>query len=597
SVTGPVIEFFDLTEFTFGSSIKVVSSGNPTPDPVVFNATLPSPDPAAPSCALEFECYEGMLVEIDNGTVTGPNQRFGPDPVAEVHITAAPARTFREPGVEFPGLSMPSIPTWDGNPEVFELDPDKLGLANQIIPAGSSFSATGVIGFEFGGYELWPSELTVTPAPLPVPVRPREPGEITVGTLNLFRLFDDNDDPADPDGRDDAVVSTEEYQLRLGKFSDYIRTVLGAPDILAVQEVESLKVLGDLAALIEAHDPSVVYTAVLVEGNDVGTIDVGFLTRQRINVNAVSQVDPDETFLNPITMQYDILHDRPPLLLEGSCELQFGSFPIAVMAVHNRSLGGIDGSEGLRVRVKRLLQAESIATEVQNLQTADPDVRLVVTGDFNAFEFTDGYVDSLGIITGGFDSTTSLVCSESVCAGDIVEPNLDNQVLMLPDDDRYSFIFRGNAQVLDHALTSAKLASEVSGIEYGRGNVDAAFDLINSVGSLRSSDHDGLVIYINKDEDADGVPNDSDVCPATELPEGVPTKRLGTNRFADTDGDGVFNTKAPKGKGPKMRFDLGDTAGCSCEQIIEAQGLGNGHTKFGCSIGAMKNWTGFVDTE
>ncbi len=517
TVTGTVIEFFDLTEFTFGSSVEHVSSGSPVPDPVVFDATVPSPDPTAPSCAIEFECYEGMLVEIAGGSVTGPNQRFNPDPIAEVHITAAPARTFREPGVEFPGLSMPPIPTWDGNPEVFELDPDKLGLPNQIIPAGSSFSAIGVIGFEFSGYELWPLALSVDSAPPPVPVRPREPGEITVGTLNLFRLFDDIDDPADVDGRDDAVVSTAEYQLRLSKFSDYVRTVLGAPDILAVQEVESLKVLGDLAAQIEADDPSVVYTALLVEGNDVGTIDVGFLTRQRINVDAVTQVDPDETFLNPISGENDILHDRPPLLLEGSCELAYGSVPIAVMAVHNRSLGGIDGSEGQRVRKKRLLQAESIATAVQDLQTADPDVRLVVTGDFNAFEFTDGYVDSLGIITGDFDTTESSVCFDESCAGDLVEPNLDNQVLTLPVEDRYSFIFGGSAQVLDHVLTSPKLAGEISGIEYGRGNADAAVNLINDVGPLRSSDHDGLVLYINKDEDADGVPNDLDSCAMTPL--------------------------------------------------------------------------------
>lgn len=111
---------------------------------------------------------------------------------------------------------------------------------------------------------------------------------------------------------------------------------------------------------------------------------------------------------------------------------------------------------------------------------------------------------------------------------------------------------------------------------------------------LRSSDHDGLVVYIAKDEDADGVPNDDDFCPATVLPENVPTVRLGVNRFANADEDGVFDTTAPKGNGPGKSFDLQDTAGCSCEQIIEAQGLGNGHTKFGCSIGAMENWVELV---
>jgi predicted extracellular nuclease len=591
-VRGQVQEFFGFTEFGFGSTVTPVGFETPPP-PVQLNANVPSSDPAAPSCAIEFECYEGMLVEITAGTVTGPNQRFNVDPVAEVFITAAAQRTLREPGIEFPGA--PGLPVWDGNPEVFELDPDALGLDNQIIPAGSSFSATGIIAFEFGGYELWPSELNVSPAPLPVPVRAREPGEFSVGTLNMFRLFDDVDDPVDPNGRNDAVVSTAEYQRRLAKFSAHIRTVLDSPDILAVQEVEKLGVLEDLANLIALEDSSVSYTAYLEEGNDLGTIDVGFLVRDNITVNAVSQLGKDEVFVNPITLENNILHDRPPLLLEGHCELDFGTFPIAVMAVHNRSLGGIDGNEGLRVRVKRLLQAESIAAKVQDLQMADANVRLVVTGDFNAFEFTDGYADTVGVIAGDFNPLTSLVCSESVCAGDLVEPNLDNQTLWVPDYDRYSFIFRGNAQVLDHALTSQKLASEISGVEFGRGNADAAVDLINDAGSvLRSSDHDGLVVYIAKDADADGVPNDDDFCPNTTLPENVPTLRLGTNRFADIDGDGLFDTASPNGKGPRKAFDLGDTAGCSCEQIIEAQGLGNGHTKFGCSIGAMENWISLV---
>lgn len=33
-----------------------------------------------------------------------------------------------------------------------------------------------------------------------------------------------------------------------------------------------------------------------------------------------------------------------------------------------------------------------------------------------------------------------------------------------------------------------------------------------------------------------------------------------------------------------------DTAGCSCEQIVEEQGLGLGHRKFGCSVDVMREW-------
>ena len=74
------------------------------------------------------------------------------------------------------------------------------------------------------------------------------------------------------------------------------------------------------------------------------------------------------------------------------------------------------------------------------------------------------------------------------------------------------------------------------------------------------------------------------------IPEIVPTVRLGTNRFALRDGDGIFDTKEPKGRGPDRSYSIADTAGCSCEQIIAALGLGKGHTKFGCSISAMDAW-------
>lgn len=96
------------------------------------------------------------------------------------------------------------------------------------------------------------------------------------------------------------------------------------------------------------------------------------------------------------------------------------------------------------------------------------------------------------------------------------------------------------------------------------------------------------------DEDGDGVLDNVDVCPGTVIPESVPTKRLGTNRFALVDGDTTFDTKAPKGKGPRKAYMIEDTAGCSCEQIIEELDLGKGHTKFGCSISAMDEWVEMV---
>ncbi len=105
-----------------------------------------------------------------------------------------------------------------------------------------------------------------------------------------------------------------------------------------------------------------------------------------------------------------------------------------------------------------------------------------------------------------------------------------------------------------------------------------------------------LTVIEPVDSDGDGVLDGADVCPGTVIPEGVPTVRLGVNRHALVDGDLVFDTTPPPGggSGPGETFTTSDTAGCSCEQIIVALGLGKGHQKFGCSRGAMEEWVGLV---
>jgi len=103
-----------------------------------------------------------------------------------------------------------------------------------------------------------------------------------------------------------------------------------------------------------------------------------------------------------------------------------------------------------------------------------------------------------------------------------------------------------------------------------------------------------LVVVTEVDDDEDGVLDDLDACLGTVIPESVPTVRLGVNHFALVDDDLVFDTTPPNGTGPGLVFTTTDTRGCSCEQIIDALGLGKGHEKFGCSISAMLDWVELV---
>ena len=165
-----------------------------------------------------------------------------------------------------------------------------------------------------------------------------------------------------------------------------------------------------------------------------------------------------------------------------------------VVVVHLKSLGGVEdpGGNGDRVRRKRFEQAEWLASWVQARQSGAPDENLVVVGDFNAFEFSDGFVDVVGQITGLPDPDGALLP-----ASEIVDPPLADSVISVPPEARYSYVYRGSAEVLDHALVNRNAAPLVRGLSYSRGNADApdsaAFLLGTAVGS---SDHDGFVLSL-----------------------------------------------------------------------------------------------------
>jgi len=480
-VTGLVAEYNGLTEI--GGSPQVTVVGTDTlPAAIEFTDTLPSPDPELPSCTLQFECWEGMRVHVATGTATGPTEDTGSDQMAEFYGVSRVGRAFREIGAEWPGLGG-TIPTFDGNPEIFKVDPNRLGLANQLVASDSPFIASGVMAYESEAYELWPTALTVTPVTLPVAVRAATADELTIASLNSYQMYDTVDDPGD-----EPVISALTYQRRLTKHSMYIRQVLRAPDVIAVQEVEKLAVLDAMAAQILADDPSVSYTGYLVPGNIQGGVNIGFLVRDTFAVSAVTQLGKSETF-DYGGYTYDV-HDRPPLLLEGSFSAAGSTLEVAVLNNHVRSQIGLTTDPW--VRQKRLEQAQSIAQKVQDFQTSAADTPLVVVGDYNAFQFTDGYVDVVGQICGDFEPTENLLSGP-----DLVDPNLRKQVMGSPAEERYSYVYRGSAQVFDHVLTSIAATPWVTGLEYGRGNADAPERYrVDDQTPMRAADHDAIVLYV-----------------------------------------------------------------------------------------------------
>jgi endonuclease/exonuclease/phosphatase family metal-dependent hydrolase len=464
SVTGRVVEYYGQTEIGGTVSVTLLSSGNQLPAIVDLDASVPTDTQPWPET--ELERFEGMRIRVVDGMITGPTDQYG-----DAWATANGERAFREPGIEYPGL--PNLPVWDGNPEVFEIDPDALGGVSSELAAGTRFSAEGVLAYVFGSYQLWPSALDLEPAP-PLPISASGPASsaLTIASQNLERLARSGGDLA--------------YGDRLDKLSLQIREVLGGPDIVAVQEVDSLSVLGDLRDRIEADTSSLRYAAHLVEGNDPSGIDVGYLVRDTVAFHGTDQIGADVIF----SRDGSRLFDRPPLVLEVSRN----GLDVTVVVVHLKSLGGVEdpGSSGDRVRRKRFEQSEWLAHWLQDRQTGSPEENLVVIGDFNAFEFSDGYVDVVGQISGSPDPAGALLP-----ASEIVDPPFVVTTGRVSPATRYSYVYRGSAEVLDHALVNENLAPLVRGLSYSRGNADAPDGASVMIGTaVGSSDHDGLVLFI-----------------------------------------------------------------------------------------------------
>jgi predicted extracellular nuclease len=514
-VTGTVAEFSPaadpnqppVTEIVTPTT-AVQATGQSLPAPIVLSAASLSPNGGP----LQLERYEGMRVAPGALTVISPtagtvNEPNGTGSNNGVFYAVFPgtARPFREAGIDVIDPPPPcdenagsvcTIPVFDGNPERLRIDSDgQIGVfPGVIVSTGASISiAAGVLDYAFRTWTVLPDLNALTVVSIgnpPQGVAAPTAIEYQVASMNLQRFFDTVNDPA----TDDPVLTGAAYSNRLTKASLIVRDYLHAPDIIAVQEAENLTVLQDLAARIDADaatagQPLPGYVAHLLEGNDIGGIDVGLLTRANVIVHSVDQWRPDETYINPRNGMPELLNDRPSLILDATVQGPVYRLParVFVVANHLRSLNGVDDPvDGVRVRAKRRAQGESVAQLLIELQTANPGVPVISVGDYNAFEVNDGYVDLLGIIRG--DQVPPEQVAEWSALG--LDPNFASAA---PSGD-YSYSFDGNAQTLDHVLLSSAAAAVLSG--FGHAHLDADFPEVlrgDPARPERLSDHDPAV--------------------------------------------------------------------------------------------------------
>ncbi len=537
TLTGTVEEFrrdnepfaLTITEISMlkdRDELRVVSKSNSLPKPVVL-----TPTDFMSNAVDKLEKYEGMRVQIDELTVVGPTggrvdikSWTSTSDGAYFGVLKPVPRPFREPGFDVREFALssdkeqfkkdyPKAVFFDSNPEVIRVDCNEqraeavTSIQNscEIVAQSEVKNLAGVLHYANGKYTLLtdpdnkPTASTATkPNPLPVPTA----RQFVVAGMNLENFFDDQDDPAIKED----ISTPEAFQRRLQKISLAIRDFMQEPDIIGIIEAENLAALKRLAAKINsdtvaAGKPDPKYEAILVDGNDGRGIDNGFLVKtSRVKILESKQIGKENKYKNPDTKEDNFLNDRPPLMIRASIDDPKSGqpFEFTVIVNHLKSfLGYSDPKQRANVRLKKRLQAEFLAKLMQERQTANPKERIILLGDFNFFQFNDGILDIIGTIKGKPAGKTEVISPSE----DLVNPDLIDLVDVIAAGQRYSYVYDGNAQVLDHIIISETLRKHTTGFGYARINADYP-EIFRNDGTRfeRFSDHDPAVAFFTLDD-------------------------------------------------------------------------------------------------
>ncbi len=501
-------------------TVEVLETGLALPAAIELTAAELSPD-ALPGTlerleAMRVSVAQSVVIAPSGGSIDENDALSFSDGVFHVALPGV-ARPFREAGIGvMDAITLPAgknPPRFDTNQErLMVRSRGQVGAQPLSVDTGAEVAGLlGVLDYFAGTWALLPDVATpptVSGGRLPEAVNDPHYDEVTVGSFNLLRLFDEVND-----SNGAVTLTPEALDKRLAKAALAICDYLKTPDILGAVEVENLRVLQLLSERIDATcaaRPG--YVPYLQPGNDVGGINVGFLVSSRLTADGVARVEvldvaqfgKETTLANP-NGTTSLLNDRPPLRLRARVHQDAtSSYPLTVIVNHLRSLNDINdtlpGSSGWatggeRVRVKRGAQAVYLAQLVEEMQQANPDEKIVLVGDFNAFEFNDGYVDVMGIIRGDAAPEDQVL---TYMPSPVTTPLVDGSQLIADPAQRYSYSFEGNAQTLDHVLVNESLVMDaVLRVDHARINADFGVDNFGDATlAVRSSDHDPVRLSI-----------------------------------------------------------------------------------------------------
>ena len=490
AVRGRVVEFHpdgaagDGLAFTelSGVTVSMLSAANPLPQPVVIGAagrqapTMDIDDDAFASFDPEtdgidfYESLEGMLVAIDDAVVVGATNNFGETWVLADGGANATSRSAHG------GARLTAN---DTNPERIQID-DYLVDGEALADVGDSFPGriTGVLHYNFDNFRVYNTAALpplvdggLEPETTSLPHHPLHHWlrQVRIATINVENLF-----AADPRVADHARAIVER---------------LDSPAIIALEEIQDASGPADngvtdgtptgaalVAAITALGGPAYQYCEIApLDGQDGGqpggNIRQAFLYRAPVTLkpgalgDAVTpiQVLADGTTslslgrIDPTNPVFS--NSRKPLV----ATFRLYGRDVVVIANHWNSKGGDQPLMGrfqpptLASEVQRLGQAQVVAGFVDQLLDRDPQALVAVVGDLNDFAWS-APVQRLVATTG--------------------MTQLDE---LLPIAARYSYVFQGNSQTLDHQLASPAFTALVPALDIVHSNSEFATQI---------SDHD-----------------------------------------------------------------------------------------------------------
>jgi len=432
--------------------------------------------------------------------------------------------SYREAGVSVTEPALPSgapVDTvrWDANPEVMLFDSAsatggagalEIG-AGRVIPTGM---LTGAVDYQIGRPTIMMEAASTVPPggdPAPDNTASETSDEAGIGTLNLNQFYSSN-----TTGASSGITATSTaYQSRLNKLSLYIRNAMFSPEILALQEISTPaaninQTLDDISAKVSADaiaagqaDPQ--YRSCVFASTDGTGLNNAFLYNpNKVTVSSCTALVPAMGGADPPSFYFGANFARAPLMMQAVVQSSHGgSLPVVVInsEMLERTNEDNTGSTGASVRLQRVYQAEFLASFIAYYASLGD--RVIGVGDYNAFQFSNGYTDLVGVVKGTPAAATTVVQGTT---SNYTAPSPALTELTL-NTDQYTYVENGVSEMLDHVLVTPNVAGSAR-LTHAKGNafypvIDSSFGQL-----MRVSDHDGLIAYLT-------IPPMSSLPPAT----------------------------------------------------------------------------------